>query len=141
LCEVESVHDTGDHTLFIGRVLKSVANERFAGEAPLLYSDVYGAAPPAVKGLKRVLAGLGALDRMKSFLQSRRPPPPPNIRQATYEVGGQTDREIEALVQYGVVDSGRALEPGSAPAFIEKKIGICVVGTGWGSLHCQTIRK
>jgi len=56
-------------------------------------------------------------------------------------MAGATEPEIEKIKSYGLKDTARFLTPPEAPAVIRKRLGICVVGTGWGSFHCNVIRK
>lgn len=143
-CEVERVCETGDHTLIIGRVLESRLNPRCTTTQALLYPDVAGDAPSgsAVRQLIRTsLGSTGALDLLKRALYKRRPPPPPDIAGATYQDGGQTESEIAEIVKHGLLDHGRRLRPPPIPRSVSQPVGICVVGTGWGSFHCDLIRK
>jgi predicted dehydrogenase len=64
-----------------------------------------------------------------------------DIAAATYEEGGATEAELETIQSYGLLDRNRLLLPGTAPAVIKKQIGVCVVGTGWGSFHCRLVRQ
>ena len=142
-CQVEEICNTGDHTLIIARVLESRGSP-LNGQVPLLYPDVSGAPPrfPAVsKFVRRLLGITGTLDLVKSVFFRLRRPPPPNIAATTYQVGGQTEQEISRISTYGLLDRGRSLSPPPAPAIVRRQIGVCVVGTGWGSFHCELVRR
>ncbi|MGH7718099.1 MAG: flavin reductase [Gemmatimonadaceae bacterium] len=143
-CEVESVHDTGDHTLVIGRVIESRAHPGVAGR-PLLYAaliDGTGAVAAARRAVRAGLVVTGALDVAKRAYHRLRPPPPADLAASTFEIGGRTDADITASLRHGVLDESRRLEPPRAPAAITKRVGICVVGVGsWGSYHCQIVRR
>ena len=39
-----------------------------------------------------------------------------------------------------MVDQSRQLAPPAAPAIVKKRIGVCVVGTGWGGVHCRYLK-
>ena len=143
-CEVEQAVDAGDRRLYIARVLESQSNPAFKDQRPLLFSQVSGA-PTRFIGMHRTLrtflAVSGALDLLKKQFYRLRPPLPPNIAANTYEEGGSTEAEISEINKYGVLDRGRVLKPPRAPALARKRIGVCVVGTGWGSFHCNLLRQ
>src|SRR5262245_3931759 len=142
-CEVESKIPSGDRQLYVARVLESRLNAALTDQRPLLFSDVLGN-QSSLKGwrpLRRALIVSGALDLAKRVRDRLRPPPPPNIALRTYEEAGATEEEIARVTQYGVVDSGRRLTPPAAPAIVKQRVGVCVVGTGWGGVHCRYLRK
>jgi len=143
-CEVEEAVEAGDRKLYIGRVLESRLNPKLQGQKPLLFSQVAGGPSrfiAAQRSLRTVLAVSGALDLMKKGFYKIRPPLPPNIAANTYEEAGATEEEINEINKYGVLDQGRFLKPPSAPAVLKKRVGVCVVGTGWGSFHCKLLRQ
>jgi predicted dehydrogenase/flavin reductase (DIM6/NTAB) family NADH-FMN oxidoreductase RutF len=143
-CEVERICATGDHTLVVGRVIESRVNPTSAGGRPLLYPEVAGdTTPPSVlvRAIRTALRASGALDLLKSALYRRRPPPPANIALETYRNGGQTEQEIAEILKYGILDRGRSLSPPRAPHIVTRRLGVCVVGTGWGAFHCELVRK
>ncbi len=141
-CEVESVQDTGDHTVIVGRVIEArVADQRFAGQKPLLYADVLATGLPAMRFLRRMITRTGLLDRLRSFLARRRPPRAANLAATTYAQGGQTAAEIAQYDSYGLLDHSRVLHPPTVPAIVRRRIGICVVGTNWGSFHARLVRQ
>ncbi len=140
-CEVESIHDTGDHTLIVGSILEIRSDPRFAGRRPLLYPDVLAAGPAPARFLRRAMTRLGVLDGLKRLRTRRRPAPPADLAAATFEQGGQTTEEIAEYDRYGLLDRSRALHPPVAPAMVRRQIGICVVGTNWGSFHARLVRE
>ena len=141
LCELESVHGTGDHTLMIASV---VGRREGAGmqTRPLLFGDLLDNETPAIaRAARTVLGATGALDAAKRFYWRLRPPPPADLPGTTYELGGHTDAEIDAGIRWGVVDTSRALRPPprSRPP---GQIGICIVGVGaWGAYYCRIARR
>lgn len=141
-CEVENTIPSGDRKLYIARVLESRANSAFTEQRPLLFSDIQRnqSASRTQKLLRRTLTVSGTFDLAKKLRNKLRPPAPPNIALTTYEVAGATEEEIAIINQYGVVDRSRILKPAAAPAVVTKKIGVCVVGTGWGGVHCRYLR-
>jgi predicted dehydrogenase/flavin reductase (DIM6/NTAB) family NADH-FMN oxidoreductase RutF len=142
-CEVESILETGDHTVMIARVIESRANPARAGQIPLLYQDVAGFQDEKPRGrlVRRVLLKSGLRDTIKKTLDRLRPPIPPDLPGNTYRDGGQTDDEVERILAYGVFDRGRILQPSRAPAILRRPVGICVVGTRWGAFHCELVKK
>jgi flavin reductase (DIM6/NTAB) family NADH-FMN oxidoreductase RutF len=143
-CEVESIHDVGDHTLIIGRVIESVPNAARHGERPLMFSRISGVQsrfPRLSHAMRRVLAETGMWHLLKRGLTRLRPPPPPDIRKRTFEEGGVTLEQVDQVLKSGVSDTGRSILPSVPPPRLEREMGICVVGTGWGTFHVQLIRK
>ena len=142
-CEVESILDTGDHTVMIARVIESRANPARAGQTPLLYQDVAGFQDEKPRGrlVRRLLLKTGLRDAIKKILYRLRPPIPPDLPGNTYRDGGQTDAEVARILSYGVFDRGRVLQPPRAPAILRRPVGICVVGTRWGAFHCELVKK
>lgn len=143
-CEVEQTIDAGDRKLYIGRVLESRPNPALSNQRPLLFTEVTGGRS-SLFGLKRTIRkGLiisGALDQIKSFKQKLRPSPPPNIALTTYEQAGANEDELKTILRPGALDLSRHLSPPPSPAILQKQVGVCVVGTGWGSLHCRYLRQ
>lgn len=145
-CELVEPLETGDHTAMVARVLEHWENPAQKGQMPLLYPEVSGNPPrfPRLSRAVRVAATQSGLaDFLRRQLQRRRPPPAADLRAATYELGGQNEREIEQILSYGALDEGRVLTPEiPAPAAPGRKVSICVVGLGqWGSFHCQLFRQ
>ncbi|HJR64128.1 MAG TPA: flavin reductase [Gemmatimonadaceae bacterium] len=144
-CEVESVHDTGDHSLFIARVLESRPHAAASGERPLLYRELLdgdGALAALRRGGRAALAATGALHLAKRWYHRLRPPAPADLPATTLEMGGRTDAEIADALRFGVIDRGRRLRAPAAPAVVSRRVAICVVGVGsWGSFHCDLVRK
>jgi predicted dehydrogenase/flavin reductase (DIM6/NTAB) family NADH-FMN oxidoreductase RutF len=143
-CEVEQAVEAGDRRLYIARVLESQTSPVFDNQRPLLFSQVSGAPTRFIqvqRSLRTILAVSGALDLLKKQFYRLRPPLPPNIAANTYEEAGSTEEEISEINKYGVLDRGRFLKPPRAPAIISKRLGVCVVGTGWGSFHCNLLRQ
>jgi predicted dehydrogenase len=143
-CEVEHVLDSGDRRLYISRVVESRANQALAAQRPALFRDVMEAGyrfAPARRLARTVLALSGIRDLGRRALSVLRPPPPPDIARATYEMAGATEAEIGEILRHDVVDTSRHLAPPRAPAVLRREIGLCVVGTSWGSFHCRLVRQ
>ena len=143
-CDVEQAIEAGDRRLYIARIFESRTNQTIENERPLLFSQVAGAPDRFVKAQKRLrtmLAVTGALDFLKKGYHKLRPPLPPDIAANTYQEAGSTEEEIAEINRYGVLDQGRFLRPPEAPAIVRKRLGICVVGTGWGAFHCNLLRQ
>ncbi len=143
-CEVESSVDAGDRKLYISRLLRAQDNPALAKERPLLFAEVSGGPTrfvPAQRYLRSLLARTGALDLLKKTFYRLKPPPPPNIALNTYEEAGATEEEIERIREHGFVDRSRRLSPPQPAVVVPKPVGICVVGTGWGSFHCRLVRQ
>ncbi len=143
-CEVESGLDSGDRKIYVARVLESRSHPDLKGERPLLFADVSGGPTRFIaiqKVVRSVLAKSGTLDLLKKSVYKLKPPPPANIGQNTYEEAGATEEEIARINKYGVLDQKRFLRPPPTPRIVKKRIGVCVVGTGWGSFHCNLLRQ
>jgi predicted dehydrogenase/flavin reductase (DIM6/NTAB) family NADH-FMN oxidoreductase RutF len=142
-CEVESVLDTGDHTVMVARVLENRIHPARSGQRPLLYQSIAGVQSERPKRhlLRRLLLKIGLLDGIKRVLYRLRPPLPPDLARNTYLDGGQTEDEIARILAPGVFDCSRVLRPPEAPALLRREVGVCVVGTRWGAFHCELIRK
>jgi len=139
-CDVESTHDTGDHTLIVARVVETHLNAARVGEGPLLYRDLIGSTKTG-RAIRSVLTRVGVIDLLRSALWRLRPPPSPNLGRNTYLDGGQTEEEIRSILSHGVLDRGRAVTPGRPPATPKRRIGLCIVGTGWGLEHVRFARR
>jgi predicted dehydrogenase/flavin reductase (DIM6/NTAB) family NADH-FMN oxidoreductase RutF len=142
-CEAEQILDTGDHTLVIARVLENRVSRL---EGPLLYREIAGnpAAFPALeKAVRWALTTTGAKERIQQYLQKRRGGSTVDLREATYQDGGQTDREVEQIAGWGLRDEGRILTPPErAPAALKRRLPIAVAGVGmWGSFHCRLMKQ
>jgi predicted dehydrogenase/flavin reductase (DIM6/NTAB) family NADH-FMN oxidoreductase RutF len=141
-CEVERIIPSGDRQLYVARVLESRPNPSFKGQRPLLFGEVAPGSYPVLRKVIRTTAILtGGLDLAKRAMWKLRPPPPANIAQTTYDMAGSTESELQAVQSYGLVDRGRVIKPSAAPAIVSKSVGVCVVGTGWGSSHCRIIKQ
>jgi predicted dehydrogenase/flavin reductase (DIM6/NTAB) family NADH-FMN oxidoreductase RutF len=141
-CEVEKEIPSGDRQLYVAAVLESRPNPAFAGERPLLFGEVNPSRFPALrKAIRTAAVRTGGLDLAKKALGKLRPLPPPNIAKTTYELAGATQPELELIESFGLLDLGHTLSPPAAPAILHKRVGICVVGTGWGSFHCRIIQR
>jgi predicted dehydrogenase/flavin reductase (DIM6/NTAB) family NADH-FMN oxidoreductase RutF len=143
-CEVESTIDAGDRKLYVGRVLETRINPELQNERPLLFTEVTGGDSSFFlfrRRIRRLLIRSGGLDLIKRLRYRLRPAPPPNIALTTYEQAGATEQELKTILMPGALDSSRYLSPPHAPAILRKEIGVCVVGTGWGSLHCRYLRQ
>jgi predicted dehydrogenase/flavin reductase (DIM6/NTAB) family NADH-FMN oxidoreductase RutF len=143
-CEVESILDTGDHTVMIARVLEDRANRARRGELPLLYQSIAGSQTEGVdRGRipRKVLLKSGLLDAARRVLYRLRPPLTPDLPRNTYLDGGQTGEEIDRILAHGPFDRSRVLSPPGVPAMLHRPVGICVVGTRWGAFHCELVRK
>lgn len=141
-CEVEDAKDSGDRKLFIARVIESREDPKLNGSLPLLFAQVTDdSSHPRLRHLFRTgLILTGALDSAKKFKQKLRPAPPANIAKTTYDEAGATEDQIETILKPGVTDRSRFLQPPPAPAIVTGRIGVCVVGTGWGQMHSQYLR-
>jgi predicted dehydrogenase/flavin reductase (DIM6/NTAB) family NADH-FMN oxidoreductase RutF len=143
-CEVEQAVDAGDRKLYVSRVLEARVNPDLADQRPLLFSEVSGGPVRFVavqKLLRQGLARSGALDLLKKSFYRLKPPAPPNIALNTYEEAGATEDEITVITKVGLLDRSRILSPPPTPRALTRKIGVCVVGTGWGSFHCDLVRQ
>jgi myo-inositol 2-dehydrogenase / D-chiro-inositol 1-dehydrogenase len=140
-CEVEREIPSGDRKLLVARILDS--SSRDGSRRPLLFGEVTSADSdfPLKNQVRTVAVKTGMLDAVKSVAFRVRKPPPADIAKTTYEMAGATEAEIEQLKSYGLKDTSRHLTPPAMPAIVRNRLGICVVGTGWGSFHCETIRK
>ncbi len=143
-CEVERTVETGDRRLYIARVLESRRNPKITDDLPLLFPEVSDR-DSLVFGLpkfaRRAMLRSGLWDLLKQTRNKLRPPPPPNISLATYDEAGATEEEMATILKYGTLDSSRHLTVPAAPAVLRKELGICVVGTGWGAIHCRYLRQ
>ena len=143
-CEVERTVESGDRRLYIARVLESRLNQEFKNESPLLFpevSDRHSLTFAFPKPARKVLLRSGVWDVLKKGRQKLKPPPPANIARTTYEQAGATEDELTTILKPGALDSSRYLSLPSAPAVLRKEVGVCVVGTGWGALHCRYLRQ
>jgi len=139
-CDIESTHDTGDHTLIVARVVETRVNAARVGELPLLYRDLIGSTKTG-RAIRGVLTRTGVIDVLRSTLWRLRPPPPPDLARNTYLDGGQTEEEVQSILSHGVLDPGRAITPGCPPAAPKRRVGLCIVGTGWGLEHVRFARR
>lgn len=141
-CRVEKTIDSGDRKLYVARVLESVSNPQYSSEVPLLFPQVTDQSehPRLRRAVRTTLVLTGALDALKTTLQRIRPPAPANIAKATYDEAGATEPEIEIYLRHGATDRSRHLKPPSAPAIINRAVGVCVVGTGWGQTHLKYLQ-
>lgn len=141
-CEAEQILDTGDHTLVIARVLETRTRPGWEAERPLLYAELAGT-PSAYPRLQRAfqwaITSSGAKERLQQYLQKRRGSVPVDLRQRTYEDGGQTDEEVAVIAGPGLRDTSRTIAPPErAPAVLQRRVGVCVAGSGmWGAFHCR----
>ncbi|HYN26226.1 MAG TPA: flavin reductase [Pyrinomonadaceae bacterium] len=143
-CEVERTIEAGDRKLYVARVLESRVNSGISNERPLLFGEVTSGESSFFalrQTARQILIRSGALDLIKKLRHRRRPPPAPNIARTTYEQAGATEEELATILKYGALDSSRRLSPPPPPAILRKELGICVVGTGWGYLHCRYLRQ
>jgi predicted dehydrogenase/flavin reductase (DIM6/NTAB) family NADH-FMN oxidoreductase RutF len=141
-CELEGEIPSGDRQLFVASVIESREHPAYVGQRPLLFSEITPSRFPSLRKAVRTAAVVtGSLDIAKKSLARLRPLPPPDIAKATYEIGGATEPELKLILSYGVVDKGHTLTPPAAPAILRGKVGVCVVGTGWGAFHCGLIKR
>jgi predicted dehydrogenase/flavin reductase (DIM6/NTAB) family NADH-FMN oxidoreductase RutF len=141
-CEVERAIPSGDRQLYVARVIESREHPSYSGQRPLLFSDITPSRFPSLrKAVRTVAIVTGSLDLAKKLQARLRPPPTPDIAKATYEIGGATEPELKLILSYGVLDKGHSITPPAAPAIVRGKVGICVVGTGWGAFHCGLIKR
>jgi len=141
-CEVEKSIPSGDRRLYIARILEKRLNPELASQPPLLFSDVRGpgSLPLVLRSARTALLLGGALDLAKKFREKIRPSAPANIALTTYQEAGATEEEMTRILAYGVVDASRKIHPPRAPVFTKTRLGICVVGTGWGGIHCRYLK-
>jgi len=143
-CEVERSVESGDRRLYIAKVLESRLNPNLSNELPLLFpevSDRHSLTFALPKSARRMLLRSGLWDFLKKGRQRLKPPPPANIALTTYEEAGATEEELVTILKPGLLDSSLYLSLPSAPAILRKEVGVCVVGTGWGALHCRYLRE
>jgi predicted dehydrogenase/flavin reductase (DIM6/NTAB) family NADH-FMN oxidoreductase RutF len=141
-CEVESEIPSGDRQLYLARVLESRANPKYTGQRPLLFGEITSSGFPFLRKAVRTTAIVtGGLDLAKKLAAWLRPLPPANIAKTTYEQAGATESELKLIRSYGLLDRGHTLTPAAAPAILSRKVGVCVVGTGWGSFHCRVVQR
>lgn len=141
-CELEREIPSGDRQLYVARIIESREHPTYAGQRPLLFSEITPSRFPSLrKAVRTVAIVTGSLDFAKKVRGRLRPLPPANIGKATYEIGGATEPELKLILSYGVLDKGHTLTPPNAPAIVRGKVGICVVGTGWGAFHCGLIKR
>ena len=144
-CELETSLPTGDHTVMVGRVIESRVHALGSRVQPLMYRDVAGAALPGGAAMRRFRDRLrvwGVLDfARRVHLRGRGASAPPNLSENTYREGGQTEAEIERIASYGLLDHGRVLDAPPKAGRPKRPVGICVVGTHWGSFHCKLVRE
>lgn len=141
-CEVETEIPSGDRQLYVARVLESRRNPKYSNQRPLLFGEVIPSRFPSLRKAFRTAAIItGGLDLAKKMKARLRPQPPANIARTTYEQAGATEPELALVRSYGLLDLNHTLAPPPAPAVLKKQVGICVVGTGWGSFHCEVIRR
>lgn len=143
-CEVESTIEAGDRKIYVAKILESRSSANALRERPLLFSEVSGGPRHFIsfqKSVRTVLARSGALDLLKKGFYRLKPQAPPDIALNTYEEGGATEEEIETIKSFGLLDQTRRLSPPPAPRPVKRSLGICVVGTGWGSFHCNVLRQ
>jgi predicted dehydrogenase/flavin reductase (DIM6/NTAB) family NADH-FMN oxidoreductase RutF len=144
-CELETSLPTGDHTVILGRVIESRVHALGCPAQPLMYRDVAGAARTGGAAMRRFrdrLRSWGVFDvARRVLLRGRGGSALPNLRENTYREGGQTEAEIERIASYGLLDHGRVLDAPRKPERPKRHVGICVVGTHWGSFHCKLVRE
>jgi len=139
-CEVEAVIPGGDRDLYVGRILESRVNKDISARA-LLFSDLSGGAHPLLaRQLRRTLQATRTLWLAKTLFARLSPQPPQNIALNTYLQAGATQQELEQILQFGTADRSRLLAIPAAPAIMKKRLGVCVVGTGWGGVHCRYLK-
>lgn len=141
-CEVEAEIPSGDRQLYVAKVIESRPNPKYSNQRPLLFGEVISSRFPLLRKAVRTTAILtGSLDLTKKLIGRLRPLPPANIAKTTYEQAGATEPELALIQSYGLLDKGHTLTPPAAPGILRRQIGVCVVGTGWGSFHCQVIQR
>jgi predicted dehydrogenase/flavin reductase (DIM6/NTAB) family NADH-FMN oxidoreductase RutF len=144
-CSVESVHDTGDHTVIVGRVERVRENPARAGGMPILYWNMLGSndrAEALLRTFRTLLMKSGVIGLVRRLKGRRASSVRPDIASETYLGGGLTEPQIAAVLEYGGLDRARTLDPPPrAPVVARSGIGVCVVGTHWGLTHCEALRK
>lgn len=141
-CKVETKIPSGDRRLYVSRVLESRLNTALSDQRPLLFSDVRGSqsSPAPWRLLRRALIVSGGFDAARTLRSKLRPPPPANIALTTYQEAGATEEEIVRILEHEILDESRKIAPPPAPAIVKKRLGVCVVGTGWGGVHCRYLK-
>jgi predicted dehydrogenase/flavin reductase (DIM6/NTAB) family NADH-FMN oxidoreductase RutF len=141
-CEVEDILETGDHTVMIARVISSRKSPALQERPPLLFHTISGsesgATWRAVQGLVRASGALALARKLRYHVL---PPTPVSLPDETYRLGGQTEAEIAQILSYGTIDRGRMLAPSVVIQPPQRPVGVCVVGTHWGAIHYQALRK
>lgn len=143
-CEVESTIESGDRRLYVARVLESRVNSTIPYQRPLLFPEVTGGKLSAyglVKTTRKLLLRSGLWDVIKKLRYKLRPPPSPDIALTTYQEAGATEEELATILKPGTLDPKPSFASVSSPAILRKELGICVVGTGWGAIHCRYLRQ
>jgi predicted dehydrogenase/flavin reductase (DIM6/NTAB) family NADH-FMN oxidoreductase RutF len=141
-CEVETELPSGDRKLYVAKVIESRLNPDYSNQRPLLFGEVIPSRFPSLRKAVRTIAVVtGSRDAAMKLVCRLRPPPPAHIAKTTYEQAGATERELELIRSYGLLDKTQKLRPPAAPSILKRQVGICVVGTGWGAFHCQVIRR
>ncbi len=144
-CVVESVLDTGDHTMIVGRVDRVRVNPARAGQMPVLYGNLLVRTEPveaALRWVRALVMRIGVIGLLRRWKGIGGAAARPDIARETYLNGGLTEPQIADVLKHGGFDRGRVLTPpASPPAGVSRSIGICVVGTHWGITHCQSLRK
>jgi predicted dehydrogenase/flavin reductase (DIM6/NTAB) family NADH-FMN oxidoreductase RutF len=141
-CQVERDIEAGDRRLYVGRILRT--KERIPGTRPLLFGEVLDSVDSAPR-LQRLVRTVGRLsgirDAARRLRRIRGDGESKSLAATTYEIGGATPVEIEQVLAYGTVDNSRRLRPPGPVRAPGTPIGVCVVGTSWGAMHCDWIRK
>jgi predicted dehydrogenase/flavin reductase (DIM6/NTAB) family NADH-FMN oxidoreductase RutF len=139
-CQVEQVLDTGDHSLVVARVLAVHESDDDANSRPLLYSSVTAGSRLGTLA-RRLMSALGLMDGLRRLKWRLRPPVVPDLPRATYIDGGQTEHEIATVLDPGAIDTGRVIQPGRPVRPGRVRLGLCIVGAGWGAEHARFARR
>lgn len=140
-CQVERQLPGGDRDIFLARVLESRESTDCSKNEPLLFMEVAQDSSKTMRAVSRVLTTTGLKDVIKKVRARLRPPPPPDIQATTYEIGGSTEEEIALVQSFGLTDTSRRLTVPARPEAVQKRLGVCVVGTHWGLEHCGWVRQ
>ncbi len=146
LCTVEDILDTGDHAVTIGDVVRIIERPDLAGTNPMptLFPAVRIQYPNKHRIKDAVTAAMtrsGFKDAVRRQLHKVRPPPPADIQKTTL-LNGYTEADIAKLAVYGLKDRGRVIRPAKPAAPPQRKVSVCVLGTGmWGAVHADLFSK
>ncbi len=142
VCDVESILDTGDHTVTIGLVRHRAVNPCLAGQPALLYPSVRSQKQPLGVRLARGLLRVSGVEQYARRRAMARSESKPDLAQETYAQGGVTPEQIERAAVYSRSDRSRVLRFPQPAKPLERRVSVCVIGVGqWGAFHCELFRQ